>query len=84
MPRRRIPVLRAPVTPLVNGREIVGRNVRALRKEQAWSQEVLAERCGLHWTYVGSVERAERNVSIDNICRLASALGTTPTVLVSE
>jgi transcriptional regulator with XRE-family HTH domain len=35
---------------------------------------VLAERAGIHRTYVGSVERAERNVSIDNICRLAWAL----------
>jgi len=54
--------------PLVDGPVVVGSNVRRLRKAHGWSQEVLAERTGLHWTYVGSIDRAERNVSIDNIC----------------
>ena len=38
-----------------------GARVRQLRRAQGWSQETLAERAGLHWTYVGSVERGERN-----------------------
>jgi transcriptional regulator with XRE-family HTH domain len=59
---------------LVNGRLVVGANVRRLRKALGLSQESLAEAAGLHWTYVGSVERGERNVSVDNINRLACAL----------
>ena len=60
---------------------MVGANIRRLRKSRGLSQEGLAELSGLHWTYVGSVERGERNVSVDNICRLADALGADVRVL---
>ena len=49
--------------------------VRAERAQAGWSQEELAERAGLHRTYVSGVERGLRNISIDNIDRIASALG---------
>ena len=59
-------------------------NVRRLRREQGLSQEALADRAGIHRTYLGSVERAERNVAIDNICRIAWALGVHPRGLLAE
>jgi len=49
-------------------------SLRARRKALGISQEELADLAGLHRTYVGSIERGERNVSIDNIERLADAL----------
>ena len=55
-------------------RSVLACNVRRLRRELGLSQETLGEEAGLHRTYVGSLERGERNVSIDNIERLAAAL----------
>ena len=53
----------------------LGRRIRSLRERKSWSQEELAAECGLHRTYIGSVERGERNVAIVNIERIAVALG---------
>lgn len=57
------------------GRARLARRVRELRFELGLSQELLAELAGLNRTYVGSIERRERNVSLDNVERLAAALG---------
>ena len=51
-----------------------GSKVKKLRKAKGWSQEDLAKRAGLHRTYIGSIERSERNVSLINIERIAKAL----------
>lgn len=51
-----------------------GENVKKLRKKKGWSQEDLAKKCGLHRTYIGSIERSERNVSLINIEKIAVAL----------
>jgi transcriptional regulator with XRE-family HTH domain len=49
--------------------------LRKLRAERGWSQEELAERSGLHRTYVSGIERGTRNVSLDNLERIANAFG---------
>ena len=52
-----------------------GERVRELRKEKGLSQESLALVCGLDRTYIGGVERGERNISLINIYKIAEALG---------
>ncbi len=56
-------------------RKRFGGRIRELRAEKGWSQEELADRCGLHRTYIGAVERGEQNISLVNIDRLATTLG---------
>lgn len=58
-----------------------GERVRRLRKEAGHSQEAFADHCGLDRTYVGGVERGERNVSLRNIRVIARGLGVTISVL---
>ncbi len=55
-----------------------GKRVRALRDELGISQEELADRADLDRTYIGGIERGERNVSLVNISRVAKALGVMP------
>ncbi|MCB0200295.1 MAG: helix-turn-helix transcriptional regulator [Caldilineae bacterium] len=57
--------------------ENFGRRVRELRKEQGYSQETFAAQCGLDRTYVGGIERGERNVSLRNIELIAKTLRIT-------
>jgi transcriptional regulator with XRE-family HTH domain len=59
-----------------------GRRVRRLRHGLGWTLEELAEEAGMHWTYIGSMERGERNVSLLNIVRIARALGVGPEELM--
>lgn len=59
-------------TPL---QEAFGKIVRLKRTSAGFSQEKLAEEAGLHFTYISSVERGERNISLENIAKIAKALG---------
>lgn len=61
-----------------------GTAVRRLRREQNISQEQLADMCCLHRTYISDVELGKRNVSLENIEKMASALGISITKLFAE
>jgi len=61
---------------------MLGARIRELRNALGLSQEELAERAGLHRTYLGAVERGERNVSLDNILAISRALGVTASDLL--
>ena len=52
-----------------------GEKVHKFRKERGYSQEELAYRSGLHRTYIGMIERAEKNITLKNIEKIANALG---------
>ncbi len=58
-----------------------GGRIRQLRLAKNWSQEELALRAGLHSTYIGGIERGQRNLGFDNIIKLASALDEHPSAL---
>ena len=60
----------------------VGETVRGQRETKQWSQEELAFRSGLDRTYVGGVERGERNIGVVNLVRIAQALSVSPSSLL--
>ena len=55
--------------------KVFGTNVKRYRMMQGISQERFAEMCGLHRTYISAVERCRRNISLENIQKIADALG---------
>lgn len=73
-----------PRTPSPSLKLILANNIRAFRKLKALSQEQLADLCGLHRTYIGSVERMERNVTLSTLEVLAETLGVSVPELLTE
>lgn len=72
--------LRSPSKQIVS---TLANNVRCLRKAKNISQEELGDLCGIHRTYIGSVERCERNVTLSTLELLANALGVSVTQLLT-
>lgn len=65
-------------------RSILSKNMKKYRGIIDISQEELAYRCGLHRTYISDIERCTRNISIDNIEKIALALAVSPADLLKE
>ncbi len=65
-------------------RATLAANIKAYRSEKELSQEELAELCGLHRTYIGSVERQERNVTLSTLEVLSAALGVSVPELLTK
>jgi len=71
--------LRKPSTKLIS---ILSQNIKKIRQKMGISQEELAHRCGLHRTYIGAIERGERNITLSSLEIIASTLDVDiPTLL---
>ncbi len=66
---------RAQPVPRPRVRQVLAENIVALRHDRGWSQEALAFEAGLHRSFVAHVERQARNIALDNLERIAVALG---------
>lgn len=73
---------RTAKSPTKDPRVLFGRRIANLRKQLGWSQEKLALESGLARSYLGGVERGQRNIALVNICRLADALSVHPSELM--
>lgn len=56
---------------------VIAENIRQRRQAMGLSQEALADNCGVHRTYIGSLERGERNLTVNTLAKVADALGCT-------
>ncbi|SIO66970.1 Helix-turn-helix [Bradyrhizobium erythrophlei] len=65
-------------------RDVLAKNMRRLRAVRGLTQEALAHECGINRTYLSGVERSERNVSIDNIARIAKGLRVAASKLLED
>jgi len=68
--------------PLSPATRVLGERIRARREALGLSQEALAHQTGVHWTFLGQVERGQRNLNLHNLLKLARGLGVDPAELV--
>jgi transcriptional regulator with XRE-family HTH domain len=68
-----------PISPATR---VLGERIRERREALGLSQESLAERSGIHWTFLGQVERGRRNLSLHNLLKIAAGLSADPAELV--
>lgn len=71
-------------TPSSDLQKLVAENLRRFRQRLHVSQEQLADICGYHRTYIGAIERGERNITLSTLCALSTALNVTPTEMLSS
>lgn len=64
--------------------KIVSCNIRYFRKQKGWSQEKLAEQCNLHRTYIGAIERGEKNLTLKSLEVIAVALEIEVAILLTK
>jgi transcriptional regulator with XRE-family HTH domain len=62
----------------------LGQRIRELRTERGYSQEAFADKCGVHRTFMGTIERGESNLSFQNIAKVAATLGVSLSTLFSD
>lgn len=65
-----------------NIKKTVGSNIRRLREKRGWSQEKLAEMADLDRTYIGRIERGEKNIGVENLSKIAGTLNVAPSILL--
>jgi transcriptional regulator with XRE-family HTH domain len=70
--------------PKSEATKVFGERVRHRRLERGMTQESLAEKCGMHWSFIGQVERGQTNISLHNLLRIAEGLDIDPGQLVRE
>ena len=63
---------------------LLGKRIHELRAAKKWSQEEFAHVSGLHRTYIGQIERGEKNISFDNLSKVAGVLGVTLSALLED
>jgi transcriptional regulator with XRE-family HTH domain len=68
--------------PISDAARVLGERVRSLRREQGLSQEAMADRMQIHWTFLGQVERGRRNINLHNLLKVARGLGVDTAELV--